>query len=119
VTEWGLRYYWPIAKYRRDGTLNVKNSVYNYPVQALATAEIIPIAAVYMWHRIYERGLQDKIIPVNTVHDSVISEIHPEHVGDWEEISIQAFTRDVYIGQRERKRVTTSIMMVTWSKLHE
>ena len=96
VTEWGLRYYWPIAKYRRDGTLNVKNSVYNYPVQALATAEIIPIAAVYVWHRIYEEGLQDKIIPVNTVHDSVISEIHPDHVGDWERISIQAFTRDVY-----------------------
>ncbi len=101
VTDWGLRYYWPNAAYRRDGTLNVKNSVYNYPVQALATAEIIPIAVTFFWHRVYERGLQDKIIPVNTVHDSIICEIHPDHVEDYEAISMQAFTGDVYAYLRE------------------
>ena len=100
-TPWGLRYYWPNAKFRRDGTLNVKNSVYNYPVQALATAEIIPIAVTYFWHRVYERGLQDKIIPVNTVHDSIVCEIHPDHVEDYEAISMQAFTADVYAYLRE------------------
>ena len=96
VTPWGLRYYWPFAKHRRDGTLNVKNSVYNYPVQALATAEIIPVALVYMWHRIKDEGLDDRIVVVNTVHDSVICELAPDAVEDYERISIQAFTHDVY-----------------------
>ena len=96
VTPWGLRYYWPRAKMRRDGELNCKTSVYNYPVQAFATAEIIPIAVVYMYYRIREAGLQDKIIIVNTVHDSVICEIHPEYVEAFEEIAKRAFTTDVY-----------------------
>ena len=96
ITPWGLRYYWPRAHMRRDGTLNCKTSVYNYPVQAFATAEIIPIAVVYMYYRIREAGLQDKIVIVNTVHDSVICEIHPDYVEQFEEIAKQAFTMDVY-----------------------
>lgn len=96
ITPWGLRYYWPRAKMRRDGTLNCKNSVYNYPVQALATAEIIPIAVVYMYYRIREAGLEDKIVLVNTVHDSVICEVHPDYVEQLEEIAKQAFAVDVY-----------------------
>lgn len=96
VTPWGLRYYWPRAHMRRDGTLNCKTSVYNYPVQALATAEIIPIAVVYMYYRIREAGLEDKIVIVNTVHDSVIVELHPDYVDDFRKIAKQAFTTDVY-----------------------
>ncbi len=96
VTPWGLRYYWPKAKPRRDGTLNVKNSVYNYPVQAYATAEIIPIAVFCFWHRVKEEGLDDRIILVNTVHDSIIVELHPAHVDDFRRIAKLAFCADVY-----------------------
>ena len=96
TTEWGMRYYWPRAKFRRDGTLNCKTSVYNYPVQAFATAEIIPIAVVFFWHRVQAEGLGDKIVLVNTIHDSIVAELHPDHVDDFRRIAKLAFTHDVY-----------------------
>lgn len=96
ITEWGMRYYWPYARMSRSGYVNVTTSVSNYPVQAFATAEIIPIALVYFWHRIKAAGLEDKIIFVNTVHDSVICEVHPDYLEEWKEIAIQTFTLDVY-----------------------
>lgn len=96
ITEWGLRYYWPYARISKSGYVNVTTAVSNYPVQAFATAEIIPIALVYLWHRIRAAGLEDKIVLVNTVHDSVICEVHPDYLEEWKELAIQAFTMDVY-----------------------
>lgn len=96
VTPWGLRFYWPYAKMSRYGRVNVKSAVYNYPVQSLATAEIIPIAAVYFWHRIREWGLEDYCFIVNTVHDSLPSEVHPDHIDRVKLLSKQCFTADVY-----------------------
>lgn len=99
VTDWGMRYYWPNARMEkrgRDTVLNVKSSVYNYPVQALATAEIIPIAVVYFWHRVQAEGLGDYIILVNTIHDSIICELHPDYVEEFKRIAKKAFTYDVY-----------------------
>jgi len=96
ITEWGMRFYWPYAKVNNSGYINVETNVCNYPVQSFATAEIIPIAIVFFWHRVLEAGLQDKIKIVNTVHDSIICEVHPEAVEQYRQISIQAFTLDVY-----------------------
>ena len=93
VTPWGMRYYWPRAKRGNDGYCNVKSSVYNYPVQALATAEIIPVAVRVLWSRL--RGRDDVRI-VNTVHDSAILEVAPEAVEFVREQSILAFGEDVY-----------------------
>jgi DNA polymerase I-like protein with 3'-5' exonuclease and polymerase domains len=94
VTPWGLRFYWPHAKMSQSGYVNVTASVYNYPVQSLATAEIIPIAVVYLWHRL--RHLDDKVMLVNTVHDSVVAELHPDAADEFREIVKTAFTDDVY-----------------------
>ncbi len=96
VTPWGMRYYWPRVKESRSGYVNVGSAIYNYPVQAFATAEIIPIAVTYFWHRVHSEGLDDVIILVNTVHDSLICEVHPDHMDDFRRISIQAFGEDVY-----------------------
>lgn len=96
ITPWGLRFYWPFAKWDRSGRLNVKTSVYNYPVQALATAEIIPIALVYFWHGLQVRGLSDYCHLVNTVHDSVATEIHPDAVTEVTELAKDSFTTKVY-----------------------
>ena len=96
ITEWGLRFYWPYAKVSNTGYVNVKRAVANYPVQSLATAEIIPIAVFYFWHRVMDEGLQDKIILVNSIHDSLICEVHPDAIEDYRRISKQAFTTDVY-----------------------
>jgi DNA polymerase I-like protein with 3'-5' exonuclease and polymerase domains len=95
VTPWGMRYYWPYAKRSgRDGWVNCTSAVYNYPVQALATAEIIPIAVVYFWHRMLPWA--GSISLVNTVHDSVIVENNPAYRDVVRELAIQCFTKDVY-----------------------
>jgi DNA polymerase-1 len=98
ITPWGLRYYWPIAKrpWKADGFVNVGSAVYNYPIQALATAEIIPIAIVYLWHKLPEFGLEDYVHLVNTVHDSAPCEVHPDHVEQFVLLAKQCFTHDVY-----------------------
>jgi DNA polymerase I-like protein with 3'-5' exonuclease and polymerase domains len=96
ITSWGLRYYWPYARRSSSGYVNVTSAVYNYQIQALATAEIIPIAITYFWHRVRAEGLEDKIVLVNTVHDSGICEVHPDHQDDFRRIAIRAFGEDVY-----------------------
>jgi DNA polymerase I-like protein with 3'-5' exonuclease and polymerase domains len=93
ITPWGMRYYWPRASVSRSGYVNVKSSVYNYPVQALATAEIIPMAVVYLWHRLKDC---DQVEMVNTVHDSVILEVHPDAIEFVRDEAIKAFGTDVY-----------------------
>jgi len=96
VTPWGMRYYWPYAKMSRSGWVNVGAAVFNYPIQALATAEIIPIAIRAFWDRIHAEELDELILPLNTVHDSIICEVHKHHIDSWKEIALQAFTTDVY-----------------------
>lgn len=94
ITPWGMRYYWPRAKRSPfDGYCNVKSAVYNYPVQALATAEIIPIALVSLARRLHGRC---DVRVVNTVHDSVILEVHPGAVDFVRQEAIGAFGNDVY-----------------------
>lgn len=93
ITDWGMRYYWPRAKRGNDGYANVKSSVYNYPVQAFATAEIIPIAVRSLYERL--RGM-DGVRLVNTVHDSVIVEADYGAVGAIRDAAIKAFGTDVY-----------------------
>ena len=93
ITPWGMRYYWPRAKRGRDGYVNVKANVYNYPVQAFATAEIIPIAVTALWKRLRDcSGVRF----INTVHDSVILEVRPDSVDRVRREAINAFGIDVY-----------------------
>jgi DNA polymerase I-like protein with 3'-5' exonuclease and polymerase domains len=91
VTPWGLRYYFPRVKMSSSGYVNVGTAVYNYPVQALATAEIIPIALAYFWHIIRAKGYSDYIIPVNTIHDSLVCEVHPDYADRFREVACEAF----------------------------
>lgn len=99
TTEWGLKFYWPDTKLEissRGGKGYIKNrtSIFNYPVQSFATAEIIPIALVYTWH--YFRALGLKGFLVNTVHDSVIAEIPPEEEEIFRDICEYTFTELVF-----------------------
>jgi DNA polymerase I-like protein with 3'-5' exonuclease and polymerase domains len=98
ITPWGMRYYWPRAKRNQHGYVNVKSSIYNYPVQAFATAEIIPVALVALRRRLQgESGVKF----VNTVHDSVILEVHPDAMDRVREAAVEAFGMDVYKYLRE------------------
>lgn len=93
-TEWGLRFYWPNTRMDRSGYVTNTTSICNYPVQSFATAEIIPIALVYFWHRL-RRGPW-RMFLVNTIHDSIIAELPAEEVEDFHSLSEQCLIKDVY-----------------------
>lgn len=89
---WGMIFYWPDVKMYRSGHVNKTTEIYNFPIQSLATAEIIPVALVFYWHRI--NGLPITIW--NTVHDSIISRVRRDYVDTAKELSKIAMTSDVY-----------------------
>lgn len=95
VTATGLVFSWPHAAISQNGYVNVTPSVYNYPVQSLATAEIVPLAVVWLYHMIREAGLPDQILLVNTVHDSVVAEIAPDARETFAKMCELAFSKKV------------------------
>lgn len=94
TTEWGLRYYWPDTRMDAGGYVTNTTAICNYPVQAFATAEIIPIALVYFWHRVKSEGREINVL--NTVHDSIIAEFPPEETENFHRLSRQCLIDDVY-----------------------
>lgn len=61
-------------KYRKkDGSWEYSRpAVCNYPVQGTATADIVPLAMYHINKIINDYKLQDKILIINQVHDSII-----------------------------------------------
>ena len=90
----GLIFYWPHTRMSETGWIDNTPNIYNYPIQSLATADIIPIAIVHMWHRIRANAAMIRL--VNTVHDSVVAEHPPEETELFRALAIQTFTFDVY-----------------------
>jgi DNA polymerase I-like protein with 3'-5' exonuclease and polymerase domains len=92
-TPYGMIFYWPGTKINRWGKIDNTTAIFNYPVQGFATAEIIPIVLVYLWHRL--RGFPIRFIL--TVHDSIILEVAPSVDKELlEDVIARAFTQDVY-----------------------
>ncbi len=91
-TPYGMIFYWPDTRMERSGHITNSTSIYNYPVQGMATAEIIPVALVFFWHR--TRGTRIQIL--NTIHDSIVAKVHRDDVELYKSTSVQCFTRDVY-----------------------
>ena len=94
VTETGLEFYWADTKITRSGYTTNRESICNYPVQYLATGEIIPIAMIKLWHELLNNSLRSSII--NTVHDSSPMEVHKDEVEQVRELIIEAYTDYVY-----------------------
>jgi DNA polymerase I-like protein with 3'-5' exonuclease and polymerase domains len=92
TTPYGLKLYWPNRRMRTDGTADCQTEVYNYPVQGLATGEIIPIALIAMWHLTRDTD----IMVVNTIHDSIICEIPQHEVDRYKQIALHSMTFIVY-----------------------
>jgi DNA polymerase-1 len=91
---WGLDFFFPNCTMSRTGYIEGSTQICNYPIQSFATADIIPIAIVYTWHEMKRRGLRSKI--VNTIHDSIIVEAHPEEIDILCEIMLETFTDMCY-----------------------
>ena len=78
----GLTFHYPNAVITSSGYNPEFPSICNYQVQNLATAEIVPVAIVYIWHCIKDM----QAFLSNTVHDSVIAEAPPEETDELHEI---------------------------------
>ncbi len=79
----GREYAFPYAKYTRYGTTVGSTSIKNYPVQGFATADLLPLALIRL-HK-YLKAVQEpapKSKIINTVHDSIIMDVHPDEK-DW------------------------------------
>lgn len=92
TTEYGLVLYWPDCQLKESGYVLYTTNIYNYPIQGFATAEIIPCAIVCAWHRMADL---DSFL-VNTVHDSIIAEIHPDEKDLWHDIAKTCLIDDSY-----------------------
>lgn len=68
-TASGLIFYWPDTRVQQSGYVVNTPSIYNYPVQSFATADIVPVGVVYLYWRLRDEKA-DALI-VNTIHDSV------------------------------------------------
>ena len=71
----GRIYKFPYVERTRYGTATHSTSIKNYPVQGFATADLLPIALVKTHKAMKTLGLKSMII--NTVHDSIIIDVHP------------------------------------------
>ena len=88
----GLMFYHKVSM-SRSGYVEGNTNVRNYPIQYLATGEIVPIGCVYTWHYMKDRGMNSMI--VNTVHDSIITEEDPTETEELTELAEKAFGEDV------------------------
>lgn len=93
-TEYGLVFYWPETKILDSGYITNTPSIFNYPVQGFATAEIIPISLNLLRGLLSKWGMRSYLI--NTVHDSVIAMVHKDEVEKYAEACKQAFTSGTY-----------------------
>lgn len=91
---WGATWYFPDTKVTESGYVTHTSNIFNYPVQALATAEAIPIALTKFWHEIKARKLRMEI--VNTIHDSIVCEVPEDELDIFKQLVTDCMTYGVY-----------------------
>jgi DNA polymerase I-like protein with 3'-5' exonuclease and polymerase domains len=88
----GLTFYWPDTEVTSKGYVTNTPSIFNYPVQSFATADISQLSLLLVWHGIKGR---DTYIS-NTVHDSGVLESPPEECVDIKRIVVDSYTDLIY-----------------------
>jgi len=87
TTATGRQFSFPDCQRNRSGNANFKTQIVNYPVQSVATAEIVPLGVILLFNKLKEKGLQSVVI--NTVHDSVLIDTHPDEIDQVSQIGPQ------------------------------
>jgi len=82
----------------------------NYPVQGFATADLVPTVLGELVNVIYEEGLEDDIVLINTIHDSVLLDVD---TGTDMLPVYRVFNRVVYI-MKNRFNITINVP-IRWS----
>jgi len=68
-------YKFPWCNRSAAGGISGATKIKNYPVQGFATADIVPMACIKLYHLMKDHGLQSLLI--NEVHDSIIVDTYP------------------------------------------
>jgi DNA polymerase I-like protein with 3'-5' exonuclease and polymerase domains len=76
TTPSGRQFSFPDVERRRSGSISHFTQIKNYPVQSFATADIVPLILVNIEDRL--QSLNSCI--VNTVHDSIVIDVHPDEI---------------------------------------
>lgn len=71
----GREFAFPEAQRMPWGGSSFATQIKNYPVQAFATADMVPLANILLWRRMREAKV--KSLLVNTVHDSLVADVYP------------------------------------------
>lgn len=111
----GLIFYYPDVKMTATGYIQGNTNVRNYPIQNLATAEIIPIGVTILWHNIKRMKLNTIII--NTVHDSIITDEDPTETEVLNELTSTIFKKDVIDYLKQVYGITFSIPLEIDNKI--
>ena len=72
----GRQYGFPSVERMPWGGTSFSTQIKNYPVQGFATGDIVPLACINIQELIEKHNLKSMLI--NTVHDSVVADIHPD-----------------------------------------
>ena len=72
----GRQYAFPEVTRRRNGSVSHFTMIKNYPVQGFATGDIVPVVLLEFEKML--KPLQSCL--VNTVHDSMVIDVHPDEV---------------------------------------
>ena len=76
TTPSGREFSFPDVVRRRFGGVTYFTQIKNYPVQSFATADIVPISLIYIDKLLTANKLHSCV--VNTVHDSIVIDVHPD-----------------------------------------
>jgi len=77
TTITGRQFAFPNVQRLRNGATEA-TKIKNYPVQSGATADIVPLACVLFHKSLKLLNLKSKFI--NTVHDSIVVDVHPDEI---------------------------------------
>ena len=72
----GRQFGFPSVERMPWGGTSFSTQIKNYPVQGFATGDIVPLACINIQRLIRKNNLKSMLI--NTVHDSVVADIHPD-----------------------------------------
>jgi len=71
----GREYSFPYAERMPWGGSSYGTQIKNYPVQGLATADIVPLACIKIFKLMNDQKVKSLLI--NTVHDSIVADVYP------------------------------------------
>ena len=87
ATPSGREFSFPNVEQNQYGNISYFTQIKNYPVQSFATADIVPVCLMYIDKMLVANRLKSCV--VNTVHDSIVIDVHP----DEEEVILRIIKR--------------------------